>query len=116
VWRTKIKDSKSDVQRRAEELLKYCEAESIIITGHSRFFRHIIRTYICPEYVLAEPEHCSAITTKKLPLRSCQVCRRLPIGLPGRQGRQCAHCHYLQRAPYVWNGGLLLVGLLVLAR
>jgi hypothetical protein len=76
VWWTKVKDSKADVQHRAEELLltlKYCEAESIIVTGHSLFFRNLMRTYMCPDYQAAEPEHCAAITTKKLP--NCGVAK-----------------------------------------
>jgi hypothetical protein len=76
VWWTKVKDSKADVRHRAEELLltiKYCREDSIIITGHSLFWRNLMRTYICPDYSTAEPEHCTAVTTKKLP--NCGVAK-----------------------------------------
>ena len=51
--------------------LHYCEEDSIVVVGHSHYFREIFKEFICDEFATKDPELTKGLQKLKLQNAGC---------------------------------------------
>lgn len=75
-WTKKAKDSKGMLEERLNDFMSqllYAPQDSVVVVGHSHFFRSVFQRYLSSDFAAKRPDFAKRLQTWKL--MNCGVCR-----------------------------------------